>query len=46
MLLMLLSHGHNGVRKIKRQGSDAADAPVPWACWCVTAETHGEAAGL
>ena len=28
MVLMFLSHGHNGVRKVKRQGSDAADAPV------------------
>ena len=28
MLLMLLSHGHNGVRNVK--GSDAADAPVSW----------------
>ena len=31
MLLMLLSHGHNGFQKVKRQGSDAADAPVSWA---------------
>ena len=42
MLLMLLLGGQLGVWKVKRQGSDAADAPSWWATGCL----EGEAARL
>ena len=43
MLLMLVSHGHSGVRKVKRQGSDAADALLlsPVDLWCFQNEKAG-----
>ena len=39
MLLMLLLGGQLGVWKVKRQGSDAADAPSWWATGCLEGET-------